>query len=95
MEAEDDEEVSDRKDKSQEFKTTWSWSRDGEGGEDEAENEEVNDKSDKINKADKIVWHCEYVYDSRWKDEGGGGDEQILQINRLQQHAISETSYNR
>lgn len=26
---------------------------------------------------------------------GGAGDEQILQISRLQQHAISETSYNR
>lgn len=55
------------------------------------DDEEVND-SNEISDESREVWDC--VGGGGGGDEGGG-DEQLFQITRLQQHATSDTSFNR
>ncbi|XP_050459179.1 serine/threonine-protein phosphatase 4 regulatory subunit 1-like isoform X3 [Cataglyphis hispanica] len=55
------------------------------------DDEEVNDSNERCDESSE-VWDC--VGGGGGGDEGGG-DEQLFQISRLQQHATSETSFNR
>lgn len=52
------------------------------------DDEEVNDSNEGSDECRTDVW------DGVGGDEGGG-DEQLFQINRLQQHASSEKSFDR
>ncbi|XP_067211708.1 serine/threonine-protein phosphatase 4 regulatory subunit 1 isoform X2 [Linepithema humile] len=56
------------------------------------DDEEVNDSNEKSDESRTDVW--DGVGGGGGGDEGGG-DEQLFQISRLQQHATSETSFNR
>jgi len=56
------------------------------------DDEEVNDSNEKSDESRTDVWGG--VGGGGGGDEGGG-DEQLFQIGRLQQHATSETSFNR
>lgn len=51
------------------------------------DDEEVNDSNEKSRPE---VWDG-----AGGGGDEGGGDEQLFQISRLQQHATSETSFNR
>jgi len=55
------------------------------------DDEEVSDSNERSGESSE-VWDC--VGGGGGGDEGGG-DEQLFQISRLQQHATSETSFNR
>ncbi|CAL1686170.1 unnamed protein product [Lasius platythorax] len=55
------------------------------------DDEEVSDSNERSDESSE-VWDC--VGGGGGGDEGGG-DEQLFQISRLQQHATSETSFNR
>lgn len=55
------------------------------------DDEEISDSNERSDESSE-VWDC--VGGGGGGDEGGG-DEQLFQISRLQQHATSETSFNR
>lgn len=54
------------------------------------DDEEVNDSNESSDESRTDVWACV----GGGGDEGGG-DEQLFQISRLQQHASSEKSFDR
>lgn len=56
------------------------------------DDEEVNDSNERSDESSE-VWDC--VGGGGGGGDEGGGDEQLFQISRLQQHATSETSFNR
>lgn len=56
------------------------------------DDEEVSDSNERSESSE--VWDCVGGGGGGGGDEGGG-DEQLFQISRLQQHATSETSFNR
>jgi len=56
------------------------------------DDEEVNDSNESSDESRTDVW--DGVGGGGRGDEGGG-DEQLFQINRLQQHASSEKSFDR
>ncbi|XP_070154598.1 serine/threonine-protein phosphatase 4 regulatory subunit 1 isoform X2 [Polyergus mexicanus] len=57
------------------------------------DDEEISDSNERSDESSE-VWDCVGGGGGGGGDEGGG-DEQLFQISRLQQHATSETSFNR